>query len=213
MPWFARPVGAAVLAFAAVAVPASAQTLRVAPQIGVFANARNAAGFDASTFLGTDKTSRSPRPALGLAVEVTLPVPRVALRAGGVYGFESSVPVLGVVCLESPCTSVRASTLAAAGDVVLDVVRPGALRAYVLGGLGLERWRVNREVGGGPFVESETRLARHFGGGLEMAVGRVGMSLEVTDFVTGAADAAGPSLGDTRRRHGVFVMLGASFRR
>lgn len=204
---FAYRCGWIALVLTFFAHPLSAQTFRVLPRVGVLANARDLPEFDPSLFQ-REEGNRSPRVALGLALEATVLHPSLAVRVGGAYAFESDLPVRGVVCIESPCASVRAGTLGLAGDLIGRLPVSRRLGTYLMGGVGLKRWLVDREVGIGSFVESETRLAGHLGAGLELAVGPGGVVLEVGDWITGGASENGPSIGDENVRHDVFVTVG-----
>lgn len=199
----------AFLALAAFTAPVRAQTFRVIPQVGVFVNARDLPAPDIQLFL-RDRSDRSSKLALGLAVETELSGLPLGARVGALYGAESDVPVRGVVCIEAPCRSVRAGTFALTGDLLLDLPSPGGLRPFLLGGVGLERWSVDHEVGVGSFVESETRFAGHLGAGAELGLGSAGLRLELDDYITGGADEDGPSIGGPQARHDLFVMLGVS---
>lgn len=199
----------------ALSAEARAQEVRFIPQVGLFANAQEGPDFDPGIFLDNGGTDRSAVAALGLVVEVDLPLGLpVAARVGGIYAFESDVPVTGIVCIESPCVVAPTSMLAGSADLVLSLRGVPLVRPYLLGGVGLKRWLVDENVSPGAILGDPTRFAGHLGAGVALDLGPVGATLEVSDYLDGGGDLAGPDIGrpgDTR--HDVFVMLGVSLRR
>lgn len=192
----------ALLGLAASVSPAAAQ-LRLIPQAGLYAPVTDL-GTVSSGGDAVDVGKRSSSFAWGAGLELG-GGDGTGLRVTGLYGTDGEVPVEGVGCDPATCRS-RSTVLALSGAVVLRplptlvVVRP-----YLVLGGGLKRY--DFEVENGDDVreafEDGSKGTAHLGAGLEVNLGGLRGTVEVTDFASGAALE-----GADGTQHDFFVTVG-----
>lgn len=201
-----RRIGVAVAAMLGIsglvgaATPASAQ-VRLIPQAGLYAPVSDL-GTVSSGGDAVDVGKRDASFAWGGALE--LGSGSTALRASGLYGTDAEVPVEGVGCDPQTCET-RSTVLALTGALVLRPIDLELVRPYVLLGGGLKRY--DFEVENGDAVrdafEDGSEATAHLGAGLELNLGGLRGTVEVTDFASGAALE-----GAEGAQHDFFVTVG-----
>jgi len=174
---------------------ASAQ-ITVTPVIGGYLPAT-----DVRTLKGDARQiglERTATMAVGLNVELG------SLRGSLAYVTGSSLSDTGVT--NSGQIGDGSLLALAAGVVLRPLPRIVGLQPYVVGGGGVKRSGYSFRSSGYAvdFPESETDLAAHFGGGADFMLGRLGLVVEVTDFVTFKDSSFGP--------HDVFGTVGVRLR-
>ncbi|CAN5612713.1 hypothetical protein BH23GEM9_BH23GEM9_34250 [soil metagenome] len=191
-------VGAAVLAAVVAGAPgveAQGMNLQVLPKIGVF------------TPLGslTEDAEMEIGLALGVAGEINMPGLPFSIRlnvehavATDVVRRDAAETVLGEVSI----TNV-------VGDIVLRPLPPTAsFQPYFMGGGGVKMYSFDSETGWvgslaglGPTTRRGTL---HVGGGVDARFGPLALVLEVSDYISTFADAA----GESRLQNHLYGMLG-----
>lgn len=184
---------------AALLVPAGAgaQEIHVTPLIGAYTQAS-----DFEELRGDAETIRATREsalALGLNVELG------ALRASIAYASDATLQDDGV---ENRDRIGTASLLAASADLVLrPIPRIFGVQPYALGGVGLKRaaYSYERDGFGDAFPEDDSDVGAHLGLGADFMFGRLGLTAEVSDYLTRSAS------GDWDQ-HDAFGMVGLRLR-
>lgn len=194
---------AAVALLATVPPGLGAQGVEIVPQVGVFLPL-NELGSTQAAGGRVDLGRRESALALGLAAELEVPGP-LALRGGLLYGTSAELPVAGSGCPECRASS---SLLVLGGTALL---RPPSLtlaRPYLLGGIGLKRYGLDDDdlqaSGLSPVMEDRTRTAVQVGVGLELRLGLMRATVEVSDFVSRFR----PAEGEDGLQNDVFLMVG-----
>lgn len=179
------------------------QGVEMVPQVGVFLPL-NELGSTQATGGPVDLGRRESALALGLAAELEVPGP-LALRGGFLYGPSAELPVAGAGC---PECRARSSLLILGGTALF---RPAPLtlaRPYLLGGIGLKRYGLDDDdlhaSGVSPVTEDRTRTAVQVGVGLELRLGPMRATVEVSDFVSRFR----PTQGEDGLQNDVFLMVG-----
>lgn len=174
--------------------------LSITPKIGWFQplnSFRDVAPAEGEENPETTRLRHSP--AIGITVDLNLPIPIFDLRGGLLYTVGSKLGVsrstgevsCGVDCYRTlyrldPIAD--ASLLALSADLVLRAPRIVWVQPSLYIGAGIERYDFDQPALAGPFAtafaEDETRRAMHFGLGLDFEVGRWKLASEVTNFMS-----------------------------
>lgn len=188
-PWTILAI--ATLLSLAPAASARAQGIAITPLAGAYIPASDFYSLrdQANQQLRVDKQAAF---ALGANVDLGM------LRASVAYATGATLSDHGV---QNGGNIGNGSLLAAAGDVVLRP-RVAILQPFVLAGVGVKRshYSFNSSVSGSLFPKNETDLAGHLGAGLNVLFGNIGITGELTDFITYKSGNFGP--------HDAFAMVG-----
>jgi hypothetical protein len=190
-----RSLMAAWLLIGGLATTASAQGVHIVPTVGAFIPASDFRGVRE----GADQVRLEREATLGLSLNVEVGLFRASLA----YASGATISERG-----AEGRTGDGSVLAVAADLLLRPISGGPLQPYLLGGAGLKRQDFSFEDDGlssNPLPDGSRDLTLHFGGGLDLMLGGIGLRFEVSDFLS--RDDEG-----SFRQHDAFVMVGLRFR-
>jgi hypothetical protein len=185
--------GIAVIALAALPQSSNAQGITITPQIGVYVPGNDLDELRSGA--ETVKVDREGALALGLNVELGF------LRGTVAYASAATLTRSG---LTGDTEVGDGKLLAAAGDIVLrPIPRLLILQPYLLVGGGLRRADYDYDEDGvaNAFPENDSDFALHAGIGADLVIGPLGVSAEITDFISKNTD-------DKWKRHDGFGFVG-----
>ena len=172
--------GIAVIGAAVLPQTSHAQGITITPQIGVYVPGDN---FDALR-AGADSVTVNREGALALGLNVELGF----LRGTVAYASGATLNRRGV----SGQTEVgEGKLLAVAGDLVLrPLPRLIVIQPYIIAGAGLRRADYSYDDDGisNAFPENDSDFALHAGIGADLVLGPLGVSAEITDFISKNSD-------------------------
>ena len=187
-----------VLAASVLLVPgaASAQGIKVTPSVGVYIPASDLYQLrDQSQQLTVDKEGTL---AFGVNVELGM------LRGTVAYASGAQLNERGV---QNQDDIGEGKLLAVAADLVLrPIPRLILVQPYVIAGAGLRREDYDYNSGvAGAFPSDQSDFALHAGLGLDVSLGGLGLTAEISDFVTQDED-------DKWAQHDAFAFVGLKLR-
>jgi len=189
-------LGMAVLAVAAVPRASHAQ-IGVTPQIGVYIPGNDFHSLRA----GADSIRAKSEGALALGLNVEFGM----LRGSVAYASAAKIVRNCPSCAPGVAGEVgEGKLLAAAVDVVLrPIPRILVLQPYVLVGGGLRRadYDYDTDALANAFPENDSDFAVHLGVGADVKLGGLGLSAEITDFIS-------KNTQDEWKRNDAFAFLG-----
>lgn len=205
------PTSALVLALAmavAIAIPSDAAGqggLQIMPKAGVYIP-----GNDLATIRDGAEEIRTKLEgsfAIGLALELARSGAPVGLRGNFDYITGTTITEDGIDRSDRSETTMLALT----GDLVLrPIPRLLILQPYLLGGAGVKRYQFDRESLGGSLADAfpadRTDFAVHLGAGLEVGLGFLSLTAEVSDYIS-RFEADGQD-GGRKLQNDVFAMVG-----
>jgi hypothetical protein len=181
------------LVLGAVALPAEtqAQGITFTPQIGVYIPGDD---FE-SVRSGADsvRVNKEGALALGLNVDIGFLRGSIAYASAATLNGSGSQGEVG-----------EGKLLAAAADLVLrPIPRLLILQPYLIAGAGMRRadYDYDSDGVGNAFPENESDFALHAGIGADVKLGPIGISAEITDFISKNED-------DKWKRHDAFAFVG-----
>ena len=186
------------------AVPASAQ-VSVLPRVGFYSPASDLAA--AQDALGEVVDDRGGSLALGLALEMGVPLSSLGVRVGFDYVTGSEFTYEDEAAVEA---TAEQTMLVVTGDVVLrPIPRLLVVQPYLLAGAGLKRYDFSFDEDAGTdidaaFPESETDFTVHAGLGFDLGLGPIAVIAELSDYISWY------DTGDdeTQMQNDLFLMAG-----
>lgn len=174
-----------------------AQGITITPQIGVYVP-----GDDVESLRqGADSVSINKEGTLGLGLNIDFGF----LRGSVAYASAAKLNRRGVT---GENEIGEGKLLAVAGDVVLrPIPRLLILQPYLIAGAGLRRADYDYDSDGltNAFPENDSDFALHAGVGADIMLGSLGISAEITDFISKNED-------DKWKRHDAFGFVGLKLR-
>lgn len=199
----------AVAGLALVAAPAAAQVpgleLTVLPKVGFYSPASDLQA--AQDALGEVVDDRGGSLALGLALEMGVPLTALGVRVGFDYVTGSEFTYEDEASVE---TTAEQTMLAITGDVVLrPIPRLIVVQPYLLAGAGVKRYDFSFDEDAGTdidtaFPDSETDFTLHAGVGLDLGLGPIALVAELSDYISWY-EVEG---GDSEMQNDLFLMAG-----
>ncbi|MBI4545476.1 MAG: hypothetical protein HY703_09795 [Gemmatimonadetes bacterium] len=201
------------LALAAGAPAARAQVpgvnLQVVPKIGAYLPVS-----DLAELRDTVSAEMEAGLAIGLALELNLPLSPINIRGNLEYATDSKVSAEGVRQGDEAETTL----LALVGDIVYrPLPRIIVVQPYVLAGAGVKRYDFDeedlRQAGEdlrNAFPEDATDFTLHLGAGLDVKLGPIALLVEVSDYISWfKRESSGAGSGDgSEIQNDVFGMVG-----
>lgn len=186
--------GIAALGLAALPQTSNAQGITVTPQIGFYVPGDD---FDSLEQEGQQvRVKKEGSLALGLNIDLGF------LRGSLAYASAATITTSGTTTGEIGDGKV----LAVAADLVLRPLPRIIVQPYLLLGGGLRRTDYSYdEEGFDAFPEEDSDFAGHVGVGADMNLGPVGVSAEITDFIS-------KDENDDWKRHDAFGFVGVKLR-
>lgn len=183
--------GISVLALAAMPRTSQAQ-VSITPQVGVYVPANSVNGLRSAG--DSIRVSREGTLALGLNIDLGV------IRGSVAYASAAKLNRKGV---SGQSEIGNGKLLAVAGDLVLrPIPRLIVIQPYLLVGAGLRNANYSYDAGiSNSFPKSDRDFALHAGVGADLMVGPIGVSAEITDFIS--KDAA-----DKWKQHDGFGFVG-----
>lgn len=202
-------VMAALAGVALMAAPASAQVpgleLSVLPKVGFYSPASDLAA--AQDALGEVVDDRGGSLALGLALELGVPLTSLGVRVGFDYVTGSEFTYEGEAAVEA---TAEQTMLAITGDVVLrPIPRLLIVQPYLLAGAGVKRYDFSFDEDAGTdieaaFPESETDFTVHAGIGVDLGIGPIALIAELSDYISWYETGA----DESEMQNDLFLMAG-----
>lgn len=189
----------AVVMLGAAALPGvlHAQGITVTPQIGVYVPGDDFESLRA----GADSIRVDNEGTLALGLNIDLGI----LRGSVAYASSAKLNRRGVLGQDQ---IGEGKVLAVAGDLVLrPIPRLLILQPYLLAGAGLRRADYDYEDDGlsDAFPKNDSDFALHAGVGADLTLGPIGISAEITDFISKSDE-------DKWNRHDAFGFVGLKLR-
>ena len=172
-------------------IPAAAQAQTITPQIGVYIPGNSVDSL--RTAAKTVSVQREGTLALGLNIDLGVLLGSIAYATEAKLNDKTSTN-----------TDVgKGKLIAAAADLVIrPIPRLIVIQPYLLAGAGVRRADYSYDTSGfDAFPKNDTDLALHAGVGADIMLGPVGVSAEVTDFIS--KDTA-----DKWKQHDAFGFAG-----
>lgn len=170
---------------------AGQQGLVLTPSVGAHRPEETVYGIATETDL-----ERENALALGVSLETG------PLRGSLLYATEATIARSGVGGVRE---IGEASVLGLSGALVFRPLQGSVLQPYLLGGLGVKHYDYSFEDGAdGDLPGRDSEAALHFGGGLALQLGRIGVMVELTDMMGFENREFG--------RHDGFLMAGVRWR-
>jgi hypothetical protein len=185
---------AACIAFGT--VPADAQILKATPRIGMYLPAADLGELDGESI------SMDNSLAVGLGLELALPLLPFNLRANLDYATGTSVASAREGLDSVDMTD--ATLLALAADAVFRLPRALVLQPYVFVGAGIKQYNFDTTAPD-TFAEGSDP-ALHLGGGLDLGLSGLSITLELSDYLSRFELVDGSS----ELQHDLFLSLGLS---
>lgn len=190
----------AAVAAALLAPAAGAAQIALVPKIGFYTPATDLV--DAAQAGGAIVDDRGGSLAVGLALDLSLPVSPVDLRVGFDYVTNSEFKV-GDGTSES---TVDQQMLALTGDLVLrPLPRLIVLQPYVLAGAGIKKYSFDFKDASADSFDDENDFTVHGGLGLDLGLGPLSLVAEASDYVSWFKPEGAE---DSKTQHDVFIMAG-----
>jgi hypothetical protein len=176
-------------------VPVDAQVLKATPRIGMYLPATDLGE------LGGESVSMDNSLALGLSLELALPLLPFNLRGNLDYATGTSVRRASE---EFDVDLADATLLALAADAVFRLPRALVVQPYLFAGGALKQYDF-KSFDPGTFSD-ESDLALHLGGGLDVGLSGLSLTVQLSDYVSSFELADGRS----QLQHDLFLSLGLS---
>lgn len=202
-------VVAALAGAALFAAPAAAQVpgleLTVLPKVGFYSPASDLAA--AQDALGEVVDDRGGSLALGLALELGVPLTSLGVRVGFDYVTGSEFTYEDEAAVEA---TAEQTMLAITGDVVLrPIPRLVVVQPYLLAGAGVKRYDFSFDEDAGTdietaFPESETDFTVHAGIGIDLGLGPIALVAELSDYISWYETGA----DESEMQNDLFLMAG-----
>lgn len=178
-------LAAAVLFSAPVSAQVPGLEVSVLPKVGFYSPASDLQA--AQDALGEVVDDRGGSLALGLALEMGVPLTALGVRVGFDYVTGSEFTYEDEAAVEA---TAEQTMLAVTGDVVLrPIPRLIVVQPYLLAGAGVKRYDFSFEEDAGTdveaaFPESETDFTLHAGLGVDLGLGPIALIAEVSDYIS-----------------------------
>ena len=199
----------ALAGVACMAAPAAAQVpgieLSVLPKVGFYSPASDLAA--AQDALGEVVDDRGGSLALGLALEMGVPLTALGVRVGFDYVTGSEFTYEDEAAVEA---TAEQTMLAITGDVVLrPIPRLVVVQPYLLAGAGVKRYDFSFDEDAGTdieaaFPESETDFTIHAGIGVDLGLGPIALIAELSDYISWYETGA----DESEMQNDLFLMAG-----
>jgi hypothetical protein len=194
----------AALACALSVTPAAAQ-MRLIPQVGLYSQFSEFPKASA----GVDEVKKSSSLAFGAALELGTP-DKVSFRVNVLHATDSEIPVGDIGCAGDDCArstvSSATATLALRPIPKIILVQP-----YGLAGGGVKRYDFTKEdlqnEGLSSVLSDQNQLTGHLGLGVELSLGLVSLTGEISDLLSKFDDGQNTSESD-ELQHDMFFTVG-----
>jgi hypothetical protein len=210
---YMRNSTSALLALMVLGTPAAAQVpgldVQLLPKVGFYAPAADLQA--ASDAAGEIVDDRGGSLALGLALELGVPLTSLSVRVGFDYVTASEFTYADTTGADIEANGEQ-TMLAIAGDVILrPIPKLLIVQPYLLAGAGVKRYDFSfADAADGSdveeaFPESETDFTVHAGLGVDVGLGPIALVAELSDYVSWyeAEGADGSEM-----QHDLFIMAG-----
>ncbi|MSR35633.1 MAG: hypothetical protein EXR95_03165 [Gemmatimonadetes bacterium] len=194
----------AALAYALSATPAAAQ-MRLIPQVGLYSHFSSFPSVSA----GARDLKKSASLAFGASLELGRP-DKVSFRVNVLHATDSAVPVGAIGCSGSECA--RSTVSSATGTLALRPLPNIILvQPYLLAGGGVKRYDFTKgdlqSEGLGSVLSDQNQLTGHLGGGIEVNLGLLRVTGEISDLLSKFDNGENTSESD-KLQHDMFVTVG-----
>lgn len=195
------------LALCAVAADAGAQvpgiSVQLVPKIGAYLPVSDLA--EAQSGAQTIAKELEASLAIGLGVELDLPMLPVNLRGNLEYATGSEVSSEGVGAEANETT-----LLVVVGDVVFrPLPRIVVVQPYLLAGAGLKRYDFDIQEGTATAFDDESDFTFHLGVGVDIKLGPIALLAEVSDYISKFEPANGTTgESESKTQNDLFGMVG-----
>lgn len=191
----ARALLPLALAMSSACVSATGANVAFTPQVGVYRPGDDA--FEVADVTLDGELEKENSLALGLAAEAG------PIRGSLLYATAATIAFNGGPQFDGDVG--EGTLLAGAVDFVIRPFGALPIQPYLLGGVGLKNFDYSfDEDEFEDLVESETEFALHYGAGVDLLLGRMGLMVELSDFLSFEDKEFG--------RNDTFLMAGLKFR-